>query len=138
MVMQRKNGVVSYNEARRQLGLKPYKDLDALIEGTSLELSEMIRLFGSIENVDFYTGVTIDNTKVVAPEQLCEVALIIIASLAYGVLPLVHGAFQPLLPPCLQAEVTVCKREGFLSTLLKNHVIALSNIPKDWRFGVVR
>jgi hypothetical protein len=136
MLMQRKNGVVSYNEARRQLGLQPYKDLGALVKGTALEVSEMDRLFGSVENVDFYTGITIDNTKVIAPGALCDVVVIIIASLAFGVLPLVHGALQPLLPPCLQTEVAACRRNGFLSTLLKHHVPAMSNAPTDWRFGV--
>jgi hypothetical protein len=138
LVTQRKNGVVSYNEARRALGLQPYKDLVTLVEGTALQVSEMDRLFGSIENVDFYTGITIDNTKVIAPEKLCEVALILIASLAYGHVPIVHSALQPMLPPCIQTEVAACRREGFLSTLLKHHVPAMHNAPKDWRFGVVR
>ena len=136
MATQRANGVVSYNEARRQLGLQPYRDLGALVEGTALEVSEMVRLFGSIENVDFYTGITIDNTKLVAPDQLCEVVLTIIASLAFGFIPIIHDSLQPMLPPCIQTEVADCRRNGFLSTLLKHHVSSMYNAPKDWKFGV--
>jgi hypothetical protein len=138
MAMQRQNGVVSYNEARRQLGLRPYTDLGDLVKGTVLQESELSRLFQSVENVDFYTGITIDNTKVTKPNVLCDVAVIVIASLALGMLPIVQDALQPMLPPCIQAEVEACKTEGFLTSLLHHHVPAMHNVPTSWRFDVSR
>ncbi|KAL3788928.1 hypothetical protein ACHAW5_008662 [Stephanodiscus triporus] len=133
MSMQEANGVVGYNEARRQLGLKPYANIGELLEGTSLERAQMDSLFGGdIESVDFYTGITIDNSKLSKPKLLCEVSSTIISSLAFGVLPVIHGAIQPLLPPCILSEVRACRKRGFLSTLLSHHLPSLQGIPTQW------
>jgi hypothetical protein len=135
MRIQRANRVVSYNEARRQLGLRPYTDLRDLVRGTVLKVSEMKRLFQSVENVDLYTGIRIDNTKVTS--LLSDVPLAVIGSLAFGLVPLIHGTLQAKIPPCLQAEVEASKKNGFLSTLLRHHVPAFVNIPTIRTFCVV-
>lgn len=133
MSMQEANGVVGYNGARRQLGLEPYANMGELVEGTSLERVQMDSLFGEdIESVDFYTGITIDNSKLSKPKFLCEVSSTIISSLAYGIVPVIHGAIQPLLPPCILSEVRACRKRGFLSTLLSHHLPSLQGIPTQW------
>jgi hypothetical protein len=140
LCIQRANGVIGYNEARRRLRLRPYTDLHDLVRGTTVPESEMRRLFQSVENVDFYTGIRMDNTKEAqnTPSQsMCDVVRIVIGSLALGLLPFVHGALQPTLPPCIQQEVNDCKKNGFLSTLLHHHVRAFRNASTHWRFDVL-
>jgi hypothetical protein len=135
--IQRSNGVSCYNEARRQLGLRPYTDFEDLVAGTVLQVSEMERLFGSIENVDFYTGIKIDNSKTAEQYLMCSAAMTIIGSLAFGKVPAIHGALQSSIPPCLLAEVDTCKKNGFLTTLLQHHVPAFRNVPIQRRFHVI-
>jgi hypothetical protein len=132
---QRQNNVVCYNEARRQLGLSPYRNFEELVIGTRVTVSEMCRLFGSIENVDFYTGIRIDNTKLKPPNLLCDVASIVISTLAFGVLPLFQGPLQQVIPPCIQDEIKISRKTGFLSTLLQHH-LPDSTVPICWTFEV--
>jgi hypothetical protein len=136
MDLQAANDVVGYNEARRRLGLVPYASMDELVRGTSLDRVEMDGLFGGdVEAVDFYTGITIDNSKLSGPELLCEASRRIISGLALGFLPAIHGSIQPLLPPCILSEVRACRKSGFLSTLLRHHLPSLRGAPVQWTMG---
>jgi hypothetical protein len=136
MDLQAANDVVGYNEARRRLGLVPYASMDELVRGTSLDRVEMDGLFdGDVEAVDFYTGITIDNSKLSGPALLCEASRRIISGLALGFLPAIHGSIQPLLPPCILSEMRACRKSGFLSTLLRHHLPSLRGVPVQWTMG---
>jgi hypothetical protein len=115
------------------MGLRPYASLEELVAGSKLTADEVHPLFqGEVENVDFLSGITIENAKVGTGQGLlCEVANTIIASLAYAVLPVIHQELQPLLPPCLQKETDQCR----LSTLLRNHTDR--GVPTTWSFSVL-
>jgi hypothetical protein len=136
-VMQRKNNVPSYNEARRQLNMPPYTTFADIVSGTELKESEMVRLFGSIENVDFYTGLTIDNTKTKGPAQFCEMTAFMTSTVAFAIAPILHGGMQPFLPRCILDEVDKCQKDGFLSTLLRRHMPG-TIIPTIWTFSVLK
>ena len=136
MEIQAANDVVGYNEARRKLGLVQYANMDELVRGTGLDRVEMDGLFGGdVEAVDFYTGITIDNSKLSGPKLLCEASRRIISGLALGFLPAIHGSIQPLLPPCILSEVRACRKSGFLSTLLRHHLPSLRSAPVQWTMG---
>ena len=139
MDLQAANDVVGYNEARRRLGLVPYASMDELVRGTSLDRVEMDGLFGGdVEAVDFYTGITIDNSKLSGPELLCEASRRIISGLALGFLPAIQGSIQSLLPPCILSEVRACRKSGFLSTLLRHHLPSLRGAPVQWTMGPLK
>ena len=74
----------------------------------------------------------IDNSKLSNPEILCVVSKRIVSSLAFGILPVIHGTIQPLLPPCILSEVRACRKSRFLSTLLRHHLPSLQGIPTQW------
>lgn len=122
--IQEQNNVASYNDVRRQLNLCPFANLKELVEGTGVTESDMKDVFSdSVENVDFYTGITIENAKPRKNRRLLgEVSTLIISTLAFGIVPVIHGEIQAELPPCIHEEVRKCRKQGFLSTLISHHL----------------
>ena len=109
-------GRILCNMVRTNLGLKSYQSFSELSSNTTT-CALLSKHFDSIPEVDFYTGILVENTG--TADQLGQTTILIIASLAYSVVPHLLSTIRSQFPACLQSELLNVRATGFLRHLLQ-------------------